>query len=792
MGPLPLRSVSVSTAVLATTCATVLAGGTPENAVLLVDPTNPVSLQVANRYRTLRDIPDRNVIYVAPNTGSYASFVSSQRAAFLGTLDQLGIADHVDYVILSAGSGFQVAASGLLTDGCSPVNRFAVTTPYAIARTWASVPVGTSSQHPNGYYAANDSARAFDAQTAWSSGQPNVNGTRYFLPALLGYEGENGNTVPEILAMLDRSAAVDGTRPAGAFFFCQTTDPFRSPPRHGAFPGAAAFLNSLGLPAQHLMANLPPNGSTCTGIMTGLADPAIDATPMTLAPGSFCDHLTSYAATFDTTSQTKMSRWIAKGASGTSGTVEEPCNYAGKFPHARLHVFYGQGLSLGEAWLRSLGYVPFQQLFLGDPLCRPFAYLPSPSVPGLPTGPVSGTIAIQPVATTPHPSASVVRFELLVDGVSLGEIDPGETFALDTTAIADGWHELRILAWDGTSVRATGRTVLPLLTTNAGRSATLGVAPVSGDLTTRFDFSAAGAGGTVAELRLVQGSRVIAAGSANGLLSLYGRTLGADRSRLQLEVEFDDGRMARSAPIEIDVIDTAGTPGALPPTAFAYTKRARNDAAVIVELPSTSDATLSSTTWTLVTPPTQGTVLGGTGPYRSVQPNAGANGVDSLVFRVTTPQGSSADTVVAILWRSPPTCPTPVNYCVANPNSTGVAATMGWNGTTRIGQNDFRVGAFNLPPSTLGLFFYGQNAAQQPFGNGYRCVGSPLFRLGVQSASVFGDAERTIDFTTAPFDAGAGAITAGTTQRFQFWYRNPAGGGAGFNLSDGLAATFCP
>jgi len=32
----------------------------------------------------------------------------------------------------------------------------------------------------------------------------------------------------------------------------------------------------------------------------------------------------------------------------------------------------------------------------------------------------------------------------------------------------------------------------------------------------------------------------------------------------------------------------------------------------------------------------------------------------------------------------------------------------------------------------------------------------------------------------------------GDTKFFQFWYRNPAGGGAGFNLSDSLAVPFCP
>src|SRR5207247_6296536 len=129
-----------------------------------------------------------------------------------------------------------------------------------------------------------------------------------------------------------------------------------------------------------LFQDLPNSGQTFRGIMTGLADPQIDTGNFTLVPGAFCDHLTSYAATFDSTSQTKMSRWIAKGASGTAGTVEEPCNYAGKFPHARLHAVYFKGASLGEAWFRSLAYEPFQDLFVGDPLTRPWAWPPTVDV----------------------------------------------------------------------------------------------------------------------------------------------------------------------------------------------------------------------------------------------------------------------------------------------------------------------------------------------------------------------------------------------------------------------------
>ena len=38
---------------------------------------------------------------------------------------------------------------------------------------------------------------------------------------MLGYSGTNGNSLAETIAMIDRSAAVDGTRPEGAVFTAQ-------------------------------------------------------------------------------------------------------------------------------------------------------------------------------------------------------------------------------------------------------------------------------------------------------------------------------------------------------------------------------------------------------------------------------------------------------------------------------------------------------------------------------------------------------------------------------------------
>lgn len=76
-----------------------------------------------------------------------------------------------------------------------------------------------------------------------------------------------------------------------------------------------------------------------------------------------------------------------------------------------------------------------------------------------------------------------------------------------------------------------------------------------------------------------------------------------------------------------------------------------------------------------------------------------------------------------------------------------------------------------------------------PFGDGFRCVGGPMFRLPFQTSSALGVMAAAVDFAT-----GVGsAIDAGETWYFQCWHRDAAGpGGSGFNLSNGLQVEFCP
>ncbi|MCP3917678.1 MAG: hypothetical protein GY711_19210 [bacterium] len=81
------------------------------------------------------------------------------------------------------------------------------------------------------------------------------------------------------------------------------------------------------------------------------------------------------------------------------------------------------------------------------------------------------------------------------------------------------------------------------------------------------------------------------------------------------------------------------------------------------------------------------------------------------------------------------------------------------------------------------------NATSVPLGEGTLCVGSPFIRLPVVQTDVLGSASYVLDLTDPLFPSAE--ITPGTTWNFQFWYRDVAGGPAGFNLSDAVGVQFC-
>jgi hypothetical protein len=656
----------ISVAALLAAAGSARAGGTPENAILVIDPHDPVSLQVGNHYRRVRNIPPANVIYQTSWASNFPAFVDGPNAAMVGTLTARGNLDRADYVVVAPTSTFFISAPGLLDDSCSPVNRFSISSAYALApsasRLYSVVngtvtPTGLGVQEANRYFGSSDAVVAFSSQNGYVNGSVSTSGTawRYRIGALLGYTGTNGNTPAEIIAMIDRSAAVDGTRPSGTFYFLSNTgDPGRNV-RSGQYSTAATSITSRGGTASSTVGVLPPAGTTnALGIMTGVESYTLSGTP--LRPGSFADNVTSWAGTFDIASQTKISRWIAGGASASAGAVEEPCNYTGKFPHARLHVWSFQGLSLGEAYLRSLSFIPAQSLLLGDPLTRAFAFLPTVNPPTLPSQPASGVISITPSGSATQSGAQISTYELYVNGNRVQTVNAGSLFSLDTRTLPDGPHELRILARDNSAARNVGRWIGSLSTLNFGRSATLGVSTASGNLATAFTFTPVASGGKIREVRLVQNGRVIAAtGAERGFLApmtLYGHNLGAGTSSVVAEVVFADYRQARSAPVEVTVAE-GGAAVVTPPVAFSYTKRLTPGQPQLVELPIGFGSPPNTASTANGNPP-QASVASAFGLFRVITPTAAATGSDVMTFSAWVSGGSGGSNTARITLRYSP------------------------------------------------------------------------------------------------------------------------------------------
>lgn len=128
------------------------------------------------------------------------------------------------------------------------------------------------------------------------------------------------------------------------------------------------------------------------------------------------------------------------------------------------------------------------------------------------------------------------------------------------------------------------------------------------------------------------------------------------------------------------------------------------------------------------------------------------------------------------------------SYCTSEPSTAHAPARIWAYGSSSIGANDLVLHAGPMP-DVVGLFYYGTQATQAPFGNGFVCVGGGLGRLpGVVPHC--GTISSPLDLTKLPPQA----VVPGAALYLQAWFRDPFGGGGPFtfDFSDGYAVTFTP
>jgi uncharacterized protein (TIGR03790 family) len=187
-----------------------------------------------------------------------------------------------------------------------------------------------------------------------------------------------GYTPQDVVSLIDRGASAQNILPTGNGYFIRTTDARRSDPRYAAFRAVVGKWNHRNGLNMNVIDNSAGAGRDYIKntphvlfYQTGLERvPAIDSNQY--VPGALADHLTSFGGELLASSQMSILDWIKAGATASYGTVTEPTANPAKFPQPVVLVsqyFYGN--TALEAYNKSV-LVPYQGVFVGEPLARPF------------------------------------------------------------------------------------------------------------------------------------------------------------------------------------------------------------------------------------------------------------------------------------------------------------------------------------------------------------------------------------------------------------------------------------
>ena len=554
-------------------CQSASAGGGPENIFLVVNSTSADSIAVANAYVATRGIPPINV-FSLPWAGSKEAVpIGRFRDEILGPIlrgiDARRLAPQIDMIVYSSDFPWRIDYKDALPQELAKKDTFSsgsltgMTMLFGAVRSGGPAWLDTQSNRyyrPIGPEGVPSTTLGFRSWYGWGTDGRllEAGGNRYLLSVMLGVTAGRGNTVDEVIGYLDRAASADGTRPSGTIYLMTNGD-VRTTTRSAVFPATVKALEKIGVNAEIASGTLPVNKRDVAGLTAGTASFDWPASKSIILPGAICENLTSYGAIFTSSAgQTPLSEFMRAGAAGSSGTVIEPYSIQAKFPHPGIHVHYCRGASLAEAFYQSV-QSPYQLLVVGDPLCQPWAVMPEVRASFErgeslePAAKLEGKVELIPGATLPE-EAVADRFELFVDGMRVASCGAGGRLSLDTTVLADGYHELRVVAISASAVETQGRVVIPVTFANGTKTLSVTAAPqkIPADGTLSLKVEGTGIDGT---LVFMAGRILGRITGASGQLEIPAAMLG--RGRVTIHATGRGGLSAaesvNASPVTMDV-----------------------------------------------------------------------------------------------------------------------------------------------------------------------------------------------------------------------------------------------
>lgn len=308
---------------------------TAQNLGVIVNEQDPLSVQVGKYYQQKRRIPEKNMIRV--------SFPPAKKSISAAKFQQ--IQAQVDRQISGNIQGFALTWTAPFR-----VNCMSITSAFALGYDPIYCAKGCKPTAPNAYF-QNPSHRPY---------------RDFQLRPTMMIAGEN---LAAAKALIDRGVSADNTQPNGTAYLLITNDKARNV-RSFTFGQTKAALGGQ-FKIDIIEGNVLENRRDVMFYFTGL--PRIKKLEtLQFRPGAIADHLTSFGGVLSGSGQMSSLKWLEAGATGSYGTVEEPCNFPQKFPHipALMKAYLG-GATLLESYWQSV-FWPGQGIFIGEPLARPF------------------------------------------------------------------------------------------------------------------------------------------------------------------------------------------------------------------------------------------------------------------------------------------------------------------------------------------------------------------------------------------------------------------------------------
>jgi len=399
----------VGLAVLLFSAARLYAGGSGLNVIVVVNQNSTNSVQLGNYYCEKRGVPPQNFLRISNGSWSGSNvwwtrseFETNLLNPLMAMLADRGLTNQADYVVLSMDFPYQVTAAnginsttaalfyGFKTDDC--------TNDCPAGLPSCNLPVASSNA-----YAASESI--------FRQTPPIAAGSNSWLVTMI-----TSSNLAQARAIIDNGVAGDCTFPTQMIWLAKSDDVFRNV-RYSEFDNTIFDARAAGnLSIQRTNLSSPYGLTNLAGYQFGHYQFNIQSN--VFIPGAIADSLTSYGGLiYQPNDHTTLLAFLYAGASGSYGTVVEPCAYLEKFPSPQDYFYQSRGFSLAECYYQSL-VNPYQGLMVGEPLSAPFARPPAGAWSNSPAnGVLSGitNLTLQCAATAP--GRPVQQVDLFVDGL---------------------------------------------------------------------------------------------------------------------------------------------------------------------------------------------------------------------------------------------------------------------------------------------------------------------------------------------------------------------------------------